>query len=134
MSHDREPARRTEPKHCDEYIHDHSAPMPLRWFLFVNRLPAVEKLLCDEHGVRPTLYADRGGQRVRVVMASRLGDVGITSKLDSDQYEERVPVEALSNFAATEHEAVCAGHRAEIAELERRVRQRDARIRELETL
>lgn len=92
--------KKPEPKHCDDYIQDPSAPSALRWFLFVNRLPAVDKLLFDENCPQPTLYADYGDGRVRVVMASRLGDVGITRHLDSDQYQERVAVEELSNFSA----------------------------------
>ena len=91
------------PRHCDEYINDFQAPMPLRWFLYVNRVPAVDKALMLQNGVKePALFADYNGKKVRVVMASRLGDVGITNKLDSDSgYQSRVPVERLSNFRST---------------------------------
>lgn len=42
------------------------------------------------------------GQRVRVVMASRFGDVGITTRLqDRNGYMLRVPVEALENFSVS---------------------------------
>lgn len=102
-------------KHCDDYIDDLSAPMPLRWFLFVRRLPATDMFLCQANGVDPSLYADyttmstKGRRservpitrRVRVVMASRLGDVGITFDLNSTQYRHRVPVSFLSNFGST---------------------------------
>lgn len=85
-------------RHCDDYIHDFQAPHCLRFFLLINRLPAVDLAICNEFGVNPTLFADHEGKRVRVVHASRLGLVGITSKLDSETYERRVYVEHLSNF------------------------------------
>lgn len=89
-------------KHCDDYIHDPSAPRCLRFFLLINRLPAVDISLCREYGVKPTLFADYEGKRVQVVMASRHGDVGITSYLKSySMYETRVMVEQLSNFGDT---------------------------------
>jgi hypothetical protein len=89
-----------EPKHCDEYIDDPSTLMPLRWFLFINRLPASEKHMCNINGVNPQLYADCFGKRVRVVMASRMGDLGVTSNLNKEHgYELRVFVEELSNFS-----------------------------------
>ncbi len=85
-----------EPKHCDEYIDDPNAPAALRKFLDRARAPA-HGMLCD--APFPKLFADYNGNRVRVVMASRFGDVGITLKLDIDHgYTKRVPVEALSNF------------------------------------
>jgi hypothetical protein len=86
-------------KHCDDYIHDFSAPKVLRVFLLVHRLPAADKLLLNDAGINPVLYADYEGQTHRVTMASRLGDLGITTKLDRENgYELRVPVEALTNF------------------------------------
>lgn len=90
------------PKHCDEYIQDFGAPKLLRWFLFVNRLPAPDRILCREFGVEdPVLFADYNGKRVRVVMASSLGDVGITENLETDRYTARVAVEDLTNFSLT---------------------------------
>jgi len=90
-------------RHCDDYISDPSAPTDLRWFIFVNRLPAPERLLYNEHVKSdPVLYAKHDGNRVRVVMASRLGDLGITSDLSStDRYQTRVAVEDLTDFTAT---------------------------------
>lgn len=90
-----------EPKHCDDYINDFSAPKVLRWFLFINRLPAIENMLCREMGVKdPKLFATYQGKRVRVVMASRFGDVGITRDLLRDYgYSDRVAVEELTEFS-----------------------------------
>ncbi len=86
-------------KHCDDYINDMFAPRCLRFFLLINRLPAVDLSLCREFGVHPTLYATYNGKRVRVVHASRLGVVGITSNLHSEIYEDRVYIEELSDFS-----------------------------------
>jgi hypothetical protein len=86
-------------KHCDDYIHDQKAPLALRWFIFINRLPAMTRALADQAGVEPTLFADYHGKTVRVVMASRFGDVGITTHLDVAQgYDTRVFLEDLANF------------------------------------
>lgn len=86
-------------KHCDEYIDDPKYCNELRVFLFVNRLPAVEKILLNSCGFDPVLYADYNGQTVRVTMASRLGDVGISYNLHEKMgYDLRVTVAELSNF------------------------------------
>jgi len=84
-------------KHCDEYIDDETQPAPLREFLDYARSPAHGALRCDP---KPKLYADHAGKRVRVVMASRFGDVGITEKLHEEYgYDKRVAVADLSNFS-----------------------------------
>lgn len=85
-----------EPKHCDDYIDDPQAPAALRAYLERSRSPGHGHLSREPF---PKLFADYDGARVRVVMASRMGDVGITSKLDADHgYSKRVFVEALTNF------------------------------------
>ena len=82
---------------CDDYIDDPSAPAALRKYLAFARAPAHGQLLPKPH---PTLYADYEGQRVRVTMASRFGDVGITTNLGAEfGYERRVLVKELSNFS-----------------------------------
>jgi hypothetical protein len=88
-----------QPKHCDEYIHDHTAPMCLRWFLYCQRVPAIDGVLMRDNGVNPRLFARFDGTRVRVVMASRMGDVGITDDLTAENgYSIRVNVEELTDF------------------------------------
>lgn len=82
-------------RHCDDYIDDEAAPRPLRVFLERARSPAHGMLSKEPY---PTLYADHDGRRVRVTMASRLGDVGITEDLTSEQYQTRVIVASLTNF------------------------------------
>lgn len=90
-----------EPKHCDSYIHDFNAPMCLRWFLYRHRVPAIDGMLMSQNGIDPKLFADYEGKRVRVVMASRFGDVGITEDLSADHgYSARVAVEDLTNFSS----------------------------------
>jgi len=86
-------------KHCDEYIEDQGAPAPLRAFLARARSPAHGALSPDPY---PRLFADHAGRRVRVTVASRLGHVGITTRLDRTYgYEQCVYVEELSNFGTT---------------------------------
>lgn len=68
-------------KHCDDYIDSETSPAPLRKFLEFARAPAHGAFLPKPH---PQLYADYEGKRVRVTMASRLGDVGITTDFARD--------------------------------------------------
>ena len=96
-----EPVKTTqEPQHCDRYISRYGEPNSLRWYLFFNRLSATDKGLCRANGVAdPKLWAKYEGSWVRVVMASRFGDVGITSSLDAENgYDDRVAVEDLTDF------------------------------------
>jgi hypothetical protein len=52
--------------------------------------------------VTPELYANYGGARVRVTMASRFGDVGIRLDLPNPHgYDKRVFLPDLSDFGAT---------------------------------
>ena len=88
---------KAEPRHCDDYIDDETQPECLRAFLEHARSPVHGALRADP---RPELYADHEGERVRVVMASRFGDVGITTDLSREHgYSKRVDVAELSNFA-----------------------------------
>ncbi|HSX23365.1 MAG TPA: hypothetical protein VLE97_11380 [Gaiellaceae bacterium] len=82
---------------CDDYIDDPAAPAALRKYLAFARAPAHGQLLPKPH---PRLFADYEGTRVRVTMASRFGDVGITTDLDAELgYQQRVLVRQLSNFS-----------------------------------
>lgn len=86
-------------KHCDDYIDDETQPACLRAFLDHARSPA-HGMLRDKP--RPALFADYHGERVRVVMASRFGDVGITSNLSAERgYDRRVAVGDLASFSTT---------------------------------
>lgn len=94
-------------RHCDDFITDPSAPDALRWFLLIQRMPAVDKILARKMLPEwPKLFADiiapnnQGRtQTVRVVMASRFGDVGISKQMNREHgYYKRVSVEELTNF------------------------------------
>ena len=93
--------------HVDEFIDDKAQPECLRVFLDRARSPG--------HGMHskepyPKLFATyigedwRGytkGDRVRVTMASRMGDVGVTKNMSQDfGYEIRCPVDYLTDFSA----------------------------------
>ena len=109
--------------HCDDLIDDATQPACLRAYLEYNRRPAIEKTLrtCDEPKLFATLKDDQegsvylgtwskgqpdmqhvwmpSGTRVRIVMASRFGDVGITHNLSAVKgYCKRVSLDALCNF------------------------------------
>lgn len=92
-------------KHCDDYIDDPTQPECLRKFLDHGRAPA--------HGAfrdapKPELYATYEGRRVRVTMASRFGDVGVTTELSQEYgYQNRVAVASLSGFSANRHAPDC---------------------------
>jgi len=109
-----------EPRHCDDYIRDKTMPRCLRLFLLINRVPAYWKydkwlgkghpdpvlfatLSTDgEYAAHCTKFGVKNGTRVRVVMASRFGDVGITNHLERPHgYEVRVPIECLKDFSET---------------------------------
>jgi hypothetical protein len=87
--------------HCDDYIHDPSTPLCLQYFLLVHRLPAVDGCIITAYKGEPECYATwKGTKRVRLVMASRFGDVGITPRLkDRNGYTARVSLDELSDFS-----------------------------------
>lgn len=114
--------RMHDPRHCDDFINDPLAPPCLRAFLEFNRRPAINKIgpspflfarlkipKTGERGGRhwmgeaPTVINLASGQRVRVVMASRFGDVGVTERLgDEHGYVVRVHIDELCDFSETE--------------------------------
>jgi len=88
--------------HCDEVVEDYTAPNCLRYFLFVNRLPAALKCMVIEAVGEPKCFATYEGKTVRLVMASRMGDVGITDVLTNTKgYQQRVSVDMLDDPRAT---------------------------------
>lgn len=92
--------------HCDDYVWGHrefGCKDPLWWFLFVNRqMASIKYRLIGKFGT-PVLFADYKGKRIRVVMASRMGDVGITEDLKAEHgYSDRVDIKELNNFSSEE--------------------------------
>ncbi len=92
-------------KHCDDYINDQTQPMALRAFLERARSPAHGHLTGAPFPKLFATYTGKGwrgigtGDRVRVVMASRMGDVGVTKNLANEVgYCARFAVEDLSDF------------------------------------
>lgn len=111
-----------EHRHCDEYINDPDAPESLRKFLAHARAPAhgsglgprpplFARLVADKEASEYTGRWDKtqpimresvipAGTVVRVVMASRFGDVGISTDLNKDRgYIARVSIDQLRDFA-----------------------------------
>lgn len=83
--------------HCDDLWAAKTLPVCVQAYLDVARAPATEKLKIEKP---PTLFATYKGQRVRVVMASRFGDVGITTSLRSESgYSWRVLLPDLTDFS-----------------------------------
>lgn len=92
--------------HCDDAIHngygERKYPICLRYWLLVNRLPAVDKCVIVEAKGAPNCFATYNGKRVRLVMASRFGDIGITRDLNAERgYTDRVAVDDLTDFSET---------------------------------
>ncbi len=89
--------------HCDDLIHEPTLPMCARYFLLVHRLPAIDGTVITAYKGSPVCFANYQGQRVRLVMASRFGDVGITRNLKAENgYELRVSMDDLSDFSDKE--------------------------------
>ncbi|TXN07499.1 hypothetical protein FV222_02215 [Methylobacterium sp. WL103] len=106
----------TEPRHCDEYLEDETAPECLRRFHDYHCRPAALKYPTGDEAFDrgleerlglpmwrdpvPMLFARHEGKPVRVTMASRFGDVGITEDLAAEHgYGKRVGVEDLTEFS-----------------------------------
>lgn len=88
--------------HCDDMIHEPTMPACIRYFLLVNRLPAIDKAVIVAHKGEPVCFATHEGKRVRLVMASRFGDVGITYDLTATNgYSKRVSIDDLTDFSET---------------------------------
>lgn len=84
-------------RHCDDIADDPATPECVRAFLDHARAPAHGALL---DAPRPPLFATHAGRRVQVVMASRLGDVGITQNMrNGANYSRRVMLDELTDFS-----------------------------------
>lgn len=84
--------------HCEDVIDDHTYPEILRKFVAFHRQPAIE-ILKHPQEEWPVLWAtDRFGTPCRVVMASRLGDLGVNYTGDFVGYSMRWTVDELSDY------------------------------------
>lgn len=96
--------------HCDAYLGDPSTDQstPLFKFISFHRMPAIDQFAALEHINYPRCFATisedtssyKKGTRVQLTMASRFGDVGITTNLvDQYGYIDRVDISVLDNFS-----------------------------------
>jgi len=84
-------------RHCDDIADDPATLDCVRAFVNHARAPAHGALL---ETPCPKLFASHNGKRVQVVMASRLGDVGITQNMRTGaSYSQRVMLDELTDFS-----------------------------------
>jgi hypothetical protein len=95
-------------KHAYDYIIDWKDKVPefVRRWLIINTLPAIEqnvlKGIRQGGGYNPTVFAKLDGKVVKLMMASRLGDIGVAYNLNRETgYDKRVYLEELSDFSET---------------------------------
>lgn len=96
-----------EPTHIDDYIdnryilkdkQEELTPYA-RWMFNHFRLPAAMRWDFDPFMEEHKLFCEYKGVKYRVVGASRLGDVWLTLKFESTQYQERVAVDDCSKWS-----------------------------------
>lgn len=85
------------PRSNDHALHDFSLPAMVRGFIAMNMGPATEVMAIKEAGFMPRLYGTYKEKRVRVVLISSMGDIGVAFK-DVDQYSERCSIYDLTDF------------------------------------
>jgi hypothetical protein len=74
-------------------------PYCLRYYLLFKRLSASDQNVVKKSVGEPTCFANHNGKRVKLVMANKMGDIGITENLLSNkEYQKRVNVLELSDF------------------------------------
>lgn len=87
----------------EDVLHDFDLPAMVRGFIAINQGPATETMAIREAGFMPRLYASYRGERVRVTMVSRLGDVGVSRKDEEYGYFDRCSIYDLSEFGDEMH-------------------------------
>jgi hypothetical protein len=91
-------AAQPEGRRNRDVLHDYKLPAMVRGFIALNQGPATETMAIREAGMMPKLYGTYQGKRVRVVMVSRLGDIGITTIDQEYGYSDRVSIYDLTDF------------------------------------
>lgn len=82
--------------HCDDAIDAPETPEPLRAWLAWARGPGHGALAPEP----PPVFATLDGRRVRLMMASRFGDVGVNFNLDARSgYSRRVLLDQLTEVS-----------------------------------
>lgn len=88
-----------EPRHVDDFIDDPSSHSYASFVLNWLRAPADHQARFAPFMSRFRLYCTHGGKRYRVTMASRLGDIGLSSDPNRNAgYELRVMPDECSNW------------------------------------
>ncbi len=82
---------------------DFDLPALVRGFIAINQGPATETMAIRGAGFMPRLYGTYEGERVRVTMVSRLGDIGISREDKEHGYFERCSIYDLTDFSDEMH-------------------------------
>lgn len=93
--------------HIDKVPYEFSKyPAFVRAWATYHRLPAVAIVSLNEGGVKPpVVWAKLRGRDCRLVMASRLGDVGINYTGAETGYTSRHDIEELTDFREVKEHA-----------------------------
>lgn len=84
-------------------LHDYKLPVMVRGFIAAHDQPATYKMALREAGYLPKLYGRYQGEPVRVVMVSRLGDIGISREDKEHGYFTRCSIYDLTDYAVHMH-------------------------------
>ncbi len=87
----------------EDAMRDYSLPAIVRGFIAINSGPATETMAIREAGFMPRLYGTHEGERVRVVMVSRMGDIGISRDDKEHGYFKRCSIYDLTDFSEEMH-------------------------------
>lgn len=83
----------------EQAIYDFDMPDFVRAFLAINSLSAMETWPVRTANYMPKLYGRHKGRPVRVVMVSRLGDVGISREDKECGYYERCSIYDVTDYS-----------------------------------
>lgn len=84
-------------RHCDDLSDAGVLPLPVKQWVDYQRLPAHDKF--DRTNPVKNLFAVLNDRVVKLNMASRFGDVGVTTNLEAQfGYERRVMLTDLKHF------------------------------------
>lgn len=92
-------------------LYDLDLPAHVRAFLAINLMNGVCTSAVEEAGYMPRLYGTWNGERVRVVMVSTMGDIGISRDDVQRGYFERCSIYDLTDYAEEMNPDAPAGGR-----------------------
>jgi hypothetical protein len=92
----------TEPRHVDDFIDDDDTHQYAAFVLDWMRTTAARQMRFGQFMSRFRLFCTHGGKRYRVTMASRLGDVGLSTDLAGDGgYSLRVAPDECADWSCS---------------------------------